>query len=159
MAAWEIRGMLSPASGTNKRRQANARSTPAILPIKAWVKLSVSSWRITVRRVAPIAERTAISRWRSTLRARTRLAMFAQAMSRTKKTAAKSINIGFRASPVSRSSSGRMYVLARFFSSGYCAARALAMESIWAWAAASVTPSLSRPIAFSVRAPRWLMSG
>src|SRR5207249_2205120 len=40
------------------------------------------------RRLAPIAERTAISRERPAVRARTRLAEFAQAMSRTRPTTA-----------------------------------------------------------------------
>ncbi len=46
--------------------------------------LSMSSSRTTRPRLAPIARRTAISRWRSAPRARSRLPTLAQAMSSTK---------------------------------------------------------------------------
>ncbi len=53
----------------------------------ASITLSISSWRITRQRDAPSATRTEISRARLVARDSSRLATFAQAISRTNATA------------------------------------------------------------------------
>ena len=64
-----------------------ATTSPAAAPAAASTSASASSW-VTVRlRLAPRAVRTAISLLRSTVRASSRLATFAHAISRTPKTA------------------------------------------------------------------------
>jgi hypothetical protein len=60
------------------------KSVPRVPPTTAKSTLSVRSWRRMRARPAPIAVRTAISRWRPSARARSRFAMLAQAMRRTK---------------------------------------------------------------------------
>ena len=66
-----------PAPGRGRRRRP---------PVN---RLSVSSWRTSRPRDAPSAARTAISRCRADARASSRLAMLAQAISRTKRDGAR----------------------------------------------------------------------
>ena len=66
----------------------DANITPSAPPSRASSRLSVSICRINRVRPAPSANRTAISLWRVVARASRRLAMLAQAMSRTSPTTA-----------------------------------------------------------------------
>ncbi len=66
----------------------------------------MSSWRIRWPRLAPIAVRIAISRWRPAARASSRLATLAQAIRSTKPTAPTRISRASRTSPTSASRSG-----------------------------------------------------
>ena len=62
-------------------------TSPAAPPASDSTTLSVSSWRTIRARLAPSADRMAISRWRTLARTSSRLATFAHAISRTKLTA------------------------------------------------------------------------
>ena len=81
-----------PANGgiATRSRTADAHaasSRPAIPPISASTRLSVSSWRTSRPRVAPSDNRMPISFRRAADLASSRLATFAQAMSSTRPTA------------------------------------------------------------------------
>src|SRR5579863_5786912 len=77
---------------TSSRAPQTEDSRPQTAPAKARRRLSVSNWRITRDRDAPIARRTEISRWRDVARARSRLAMLTQAISSTRPTTDISVN-------------------------------------------------------------------
>src|ERR1700693_3997651 len=62
-------------------------TAPNAPPATASSRLSVKSWRMRLARVAPMAVRTAISRWRPSARESRRLATLAHAMSSTNPTA------------------------------------------------------------------------
>ena len=72
----------------NRWRSARARRTPPTPPSSASRMLSVRSCRISTRRRAPRASRTAISRRRARAWASRKLARLAQAISRTRPTTA-----------------------------------------------------------------------
>jgi hypothetical protein len=69
------------------RIAAMAARRPKMPPPAQSATLSMRSWRTRRWRVAPMAVRMAISLWRAAARASRRLAMLAQAMRRTKRTA------------------------------------------------------------------------
>ena len=94
------RGMFPGTSISNPRTPAAPRARPRTPPHPASSTLSVSSWRTTRPRAAPIAERTANSRWRPAARASSRLATFAHAISSTSATAPNSTSSAVRTSPV-----------------------------------------------------------
>ena len=72
-----------------------ASAMPRTAPSIASRKLSVSNWRITRNRPAPMDMRTAISRCRLVARARRRLAMLVQAINKTSPTATIRTRRGF----------------------------------------------------------------
>ncbi len=88
------------------RIPAHAIASPSAAPAAASTKLSVSSCRVRRPCPAPIAERTAISRWRPSARERRRLATFAHAMSMRNPTAPKTSERARRAPPRTSSSTG-----------------------------------------------------
>ena len=88
------------------RMPAQAIARPSAAPATASTKLSVRSCRVSRAWPAPIAERTAISRWRPSARESSRLATLAQAMSIRKPTAPKTSDSARRASPRTSSSTG-----------------------------------------------------
>jgi hypothetical protein len=81
---------------SRRRRRANPTRKPAIPPTLASTTLSTISSRAMRGRLAPRAARTAISLRRSTARASSRFATFAQAISRTTATAPVSITMAGR---------------------------------------------------------------
>jgi hypothetical protein len=94
------RGKFAGFNETNRSRLQMARTKPTAPPSTARTMLSVRSSRMTRDRLAPSAPRMAISLCRAAARASSKFAMFAQAISKTKATAARStISIG-RTSPI-----------------------------------------------------------
>ncbi len=86
-AAWINSGLLSDGmSASSPRVNAIATNTPVRPPMADSTRLSTSSWRTSLPRVAPSDSRTAISRWRMKPRAMSRLATLAQEMSSTRPT-------------------------------------------------------------------------
>ena len=81
------RGNVAGASDLKRRSSQPASTSPVPAPAIASRMLSVSSCRTMRHRAAPSAVRIASSRRRATLRASSRLATFAHAMSRTNATA------------------------------------------------------------------------
>ena len=73
-------------SASRPRVSATASAIPTAPPTSERSTLSVSSWRTSCHRVAPIDSRTAISRCRMKPRAISRLATFAHAISSTRPT-------------------------------------------------------------------------
>ena len=124
-----------------------ASGTPTITPPKAMRRLSVSSCRASRARPAPIAARTAISRWRVAARDSRRFETFTHAISSSSPTAAKRIH------SVSRRPLGNVSLNesrpTRQRLSGNCAgsrcARSATIGRRSASACASVTPAFSRP--------------
>ncbi len=111
-------------------------------------------------RLAPNAERVAISRCRSRMRASMRLAMFPQAISKTNPTAPSTTTSRVRVSPIRIVSS--VWTFAHsccVFVFGYSFARwdAIVLKSWSAWA--TVTPGFSLPIALRKWVLRLAMRG
>ncbi len=79
-------GTAGPSS-IRKRTPAKATSSPAAAPISARTTLSVSDCCSRRIGAAPSAKRSAVSFWRATPRARSRLATLLQAITRTKRIA------------------------------------------------------------------------
>ena len=61
-----------------------ATANPSTPPTRPTSRLSTATWRNSRVRLAPMAARTANSRWRTTPRARSRLATLAHAINRTR---------------------------------------------------------------------------
>ena len=90
-------GAVDTMAGTGKRFGGSAHvdranrphgaDDPTPPPTSESARLPTSSWRSSRLRLAPIAVRTAISRCLAAARARSRFAMFAQAISSTNATA------------------------------------------------------------------------
>ena len=87
------RGTLSGIEARSTSTAHPATTMAQTVPAAASTRLSIMSWRISRQRLAPSAARTATSRSRALARASSRLAMFAHVISRTRPTAASSINI------------------------------------------------------------------
>ena len=102
-ARWRIDSGAAASSRSSDQMES---STPQTVPASASNALSVRSWRTSRDRGAPSAVRTAISLLRAAPRASIRFATFAQAMSRTSRTAPRSTRSGCRAEPTKRSRSG-----------------------------------------------------
>ena len=81
------RGRFDGASFRRSSSAHFARTSPANPPRVASTRASTRSWRTSRSRLAPSAERTAISSVRTEARASIRCATLAQAMSRTTPTA------------------------------------------------------------------------
>ena len=79
-----MRGMLPGFTASSARMPTMPSASPSTPPSSDSTTLSVSSCRTMRPRPAPIAARIAISRLRTVARTSSRLATFAQAMSRTK---------------------------------------------------------------------------
>ena len=97
---------LSGASPTRMRTAARASRTPVTPPPAASTPPSISNWRVSRKRDAPSATRTAISRSRTAARASIRFATFAHAISKTNPTAPRSRTIIRRNGPVTCVASG-----------------------------------------------------
>jgi hypothetical protein len=142
------RGKSSGINPVSTRVPAIATANPSAPPSTDSSRLSDSTWPIRLRALAPSARRTAISRRRTIARASSRLATFAQPISRTAAAAATSIIKSESAEPTMSSRSGVRRVRHFEFERGYrcsdCAATRLRSFD----ASASVTPGFSRPIAF-----------
>ena len=111
--------------------------------------------RVMRRRLAPIATRTAISRWRSASRASSRPATFAQAIKRTNPAAAcHNVRIGPRPMSIIPPASVYTRTCKPLFAAGCCLARRSPNTVISARASSSVRPAASRPIAVSERDTR-----
>ena len=116
---------------------------------------STSSWRTMRQRDAPSARRTAISRARCAARESSRLATFAQAISRTKPTAPINVRNMIRMGPpLKRSLMAITSTPMSLFVSGYCAVSRLAMPRNSVCAVVMLTPGLSRPNRFMLRLSR-----
>ncbi len=81
-------------------RPTAASASPSPAPATDSIMLSVSVWRISRPRAAPMASRTAASRRRLVARASSRFVMLAQAISNTSATAPRSANPTGRSRPV-----------------------------------------------------------
>ncbi len=138
------RGMSAGLSATRRSVSQRASSSPSPPPRRESRTLSVMSWRMMRRRVAPSATRSANSRRRATERAKSRLATLAEATSRTKPTAPSSMKSAGRMLPKTSSSRDETLAPRSAFVSGCCSARRAAMASISACACASVTPGFRR---------------
>jgi hypothetical protein len=75
-------------------------------PVITNTRLSVRNCCASRDRAAPIARRTAISRWRATERATSKLETLRQAMSSTMQTAPSRTSSGWRTDPVMASRKG-----------------------------------------------------
>ena len=97
--AADTRGIFAGSHQVSSRTPpyASPRPATALMPVSA--RLSVNNWPSSRRLPAPRAQRTAISRWRPSARASSRLATLAQAISRRKATAPKSRSIARRTAP------------------------------------------------------------
>ncbi len=105
--AWSSRRMPCGAAATKNAQHTKPVHSPQGAPIDASTRLSVSTCRARRQRPAPIAARTLHSWRRLAERASSRFARFAEAISRTTSTAAKSVHEARRMSPICRSRSGR----------------------------------------------------
>ena len=121
-----------------------ASSKPSPPPTRARNMLSVSNWRTSRQRPAPSAARTAISRCRSAMRERNRLATLAQAMSSTRETAAMSTVSAARDDPTISSCMGFSAMPMSVLLSGNACSRRAAMLSISACACRSDTSGFMR---------------
>ena len=131
-----------------------AKSKPSKPPSSPNKVLSVSSCRSMRRRFAPSAVRIAISFCRLVALARSRLATFAQAISKTRLTAAiKTISAG-RMSPVTCSCNGITCDSMPPLTSGYSLSSRLAIAFISTCACSAATPGFKRPIIFKLRMSR-----
>ncbi len=124
------------------RRRGPAPATP---PKSDWIRLSVSSWRKRRLRSAPTELRIAISGVLCAPRARSMLAMFAQAMSNTRPTTISRKLMVFWTLPRVRFIIGSAHMPVWALVSGYAAARWAAIAWSSTLASATVTPSASRP--------------
>ena len=117
MPASASRGTLLEAVVLKPAIPQSASNSPSAPPAIDNRKLSVSNWRINRIRPAPSAVRIAISRSRVAARASKRLAMFTQAINRTKPTAPSIIR------SARRRSGPTMYSCRGDGSAGYACAR------------------------------------
>ena len=99
-------GKLSGTINLSRLIPQVATRTPSAPPAKASARLSVTSWRMRRRRVAPKAERIATSRCREVARASKRFATLAQPISSTKATAPKRTSRAERKLPTTWTCSG-----------------------------------------------------
>src|SRR5437773_2005775 len=107
-----------------------ARTSPRLAPITPRTRDSVSTNRMMRMRLAPRVERTAISRVRAVLRARSRLARFTQAIKSRNPTAANRIhNAWRRVSRTSQRLPGSMIMPIPASGPGYCSANPLQTDS------------------------------
>ena len=141
------RGTLLPMSRRTAGVARNASPQPARPPIALKARLSTSNWRTMRLRPAPNAERIAISRCRSRMRASIRFAMLPQAITNTSMAAPRMTRSAGRLSP----SRAAIAVLVRAEScrvlvAGYSFAR-LAAIVFKSWSTCStVTPGFIRPM-------------
>ena len=113
-------------------------------PRQAMTADSVKSWRTILRRLAPSANRVAISCRRAAERISSRFETFAQAISSTNPTAPMKINKGVRTSPTMAVLSG---IRRELHSPGLPSCdRPLTNVSHSAWACCGVFPDFNRPI-------------
>ncbi len=124
----------------------HASSTPSRPPPADSTRLSVITCRAMRRGRAPIATRTANSRWRCTARARSRLARLAQAMSSTHTEAPASASSISRDCRDTSSRNSITVAPVRSLASGNARARPSAMTLSSARAWPIVTPGASRPM-------------
>jgi hypothetical protein len=137
--------------GSSARMPRNIKrpsSSPSAPPISDSSRLSTSSWRISTKRLAPSAVRTASSRERSVPRASSRLARFAQPISSTTPTAdINTCSESFNCGPTTRSIQRSTVAPQPFLMSGYCSAMRPAIALISDCARSRLTPGFSRAIA------------
>ena len=149
------RGTLSPISRSTAGVARNASAQPTAPPAALSTRLSTSSCRTILVRLAPSAVRIAISRRLSRTRASSRLPMLPQAISSTSATAQRITTISVFVSPSTASSSvSTRAELCFVFVFGYFVASRPAMAFISWSACAIVTPGFSLPIAFKKCMPR-----
>ena len=137
-------GNVSGLAATIARTATAASSRPAAAPTSVNTQLSVINCRSRRGQPAPRAERTAISRWRASDRAISRLAMLAHAMSSTNPTAAISARSAGRNGPNSSVSSGLSSTPRFSLVSGYACSSCRQIASISPCARSRETPSFKR---------------
>jgi len=144
---------ISSGLSVNMRRMAHcATRRPSAAPTRDSTSASEHNWATMPPRVAPRARRTPISRYRSAVRARVRLARFAQAISRRNPTAAISTyKARCTAGLVSSTENGNIAVCQPSSNWPWDFSRRLAIPAISARACASVTPGFRRAGTFSAR--------
>ena len=148
------RGMLAGASATKTLVAATASSRPMAAPTSDSTRLSVTSCCTIRRRPAPSDARRANSESRPLARTRSRLATFAQAISRTKPTTPRNVHSVPLTSPTTAVRSATMRRPQSLFSVGYAAASCA--RTVWSSPASdsSVASSARRPSAVKPRQPR-----
>ena len=140
------RGSAAALAALRSDTPHKATSNPAAPLTHARTTLSIRSCRKIRPRPAPSAKRSAISLRRPTPRASSRLATFAQAISRTSTTAPRSIRSAGRTFCTSRSCTGVTSTRTSRFDSGSWASSWRAIASISSRASSSDTPRLTRAI-------------
>ena len=95
----EARQVRRARSRGARARRASASATPTAPPVRPSSRLSVSSWRTSRPRPAPMAARNASSRSRTDARASSRFATLVHAISSTHATAPSSTRIAGRIRP------------------------------------------------------------
>ena len=122
-------------------------ATPRTPPMSDSIRLSVTSWRTTRHRLAPSADRIASSRSRTVARAISRLATFAQQISRTKPTTPrKSSDVCRSSAPITAFCSGSSAAPRPVFVFGNSRASPAVTPAMSAAACSRVMPGFSRPI-------------
>ncbi len=138
-------------SATSASTPQCASSSPVAPPAAASSRLSVSSWRMSRRRPAPSAARSAISLRRPAARVIWRFATLTHAMRSTDPTAPSRTRSAGLISPANCSRSGTTLTPHPLSTSGYCASSRAAMVSISLRARSTVTPGLRSAAADSER--------
>jgi hypothetical protein len=119
-AGLPLSGNLSPANDGMIRASQNAMQTPAAPAMRLTSRLSTTNNLITLRRSAPSATRTAISRRRAMKRISSRLLTLLQAMSNTAPTAPKSTANAGRRFAATCSEAGTTVVVQLSLFAGKC---------------------------------------
>ena len=141
-----VKGIDSESIGIATRIRRSATAIPAIPPRRLSTRLSVSNCPTRRQRPAPRAARTASSLRRVAPLASSRLATFAQAISRTIATAPKATEIDrCKPAPTSNRARGSMAMAASRSSLDASAVRAAWMACIRSRACVRVAPPRRRP--------------
>ncbi len=154
MPTWSSRGAPSGTIDISRSISQMLRRSPAIPPIAESSTLSVSICRMMRPRLAPIAARIAISFCLAALRARSRLATFAQAISSTNPTAPSSARSDGFTSRTSRSWRIARFASQPLFVSKNCLVSCALMALIRVWACCRSMPGFRRAIADHERLSR-----
>ena len=144
IATLSMRGTFGGRIDMDVCRLAHASISPAAQPIPVSTRLSVKNCRINRPRLAPSAARMAVSALRRVARAKSRLATFEHAISKTSATAPSSSHRVDWTSPKTASVSDSTLPPRPAFVSGNSFSSRCMMASIWVWAVVRVAPGLSR---------------
>ncbi len=149
-----VRGVPRGAIASSASMPQPPSTTPAMPPIAASSRLSVSSCRTSRPRPAPSATRTATSRARAEARASSRLATLAHAINSTNATAPSSTHSPRSTFPTTSSCSVVSPMPAPAFESGCAADSCAASADAEAAVRSSVEPVFSRATTRRTTAPR-----